>query len=254
VRGRFRRAVHKNVGLTSNVCLFTAILDEDSIWIDQYLGEVERLNLNFAIHFDRCYPETKCRLSNHPLCIGSISQEEDEQEFLETHKQGILDIVNGRKGVRLAVALDIDERFERDAAAKLQELSRTNLVTVSCPVWQLWENESQLRVDPPFTGMYRQRGYNLRAGYRFVFDNYVVNAPSTRRDYRQRVLTKEPLHEKVDLHVLHSGMMTRELRLQHLERWNRIYGKARGRNPYNFWKHICDEENHPAKVIPNPYL
>lgn len=239
---------------TGGMCVFTSVTEEDNHWVGQYLNEMERLNLNFAVHFDRCHPVTKCKMSNHPLCVGVTNQDNDRIEFAETHKQAVFDLVWRSNLFSFALSLDIDETFEASASGKLGTITRTKARTVSLPQVTLWGGADTIRVDEPFRTQHRTRGYNLRAGVRFIFNSPVVNGASVVSPRRVSPLYQMSESARIDLHVLHHGLMTRESRRQHLERWDKIYSKAVGYNPYNFWRHICDEEAHPPTLEPNPYL
>lgn len=231
-------------------CAFTAICEEDSFWVDQYLAEVERLNVPFAVHLDRCGDSTIKALTSHPFCVGSTRADVSGREFNETHKQGVMDVVQCSRSFDWALAWDIDETFAPNAS---EEMERATSLMVDCinVKWvNLWGDHSHIRVDGPFSGGHRCKLYNLHSG-RWAFTNKVVNGPKLFRRGSE-VRGREVRHH--DLVCLHWGMMTRDLREQHKERWDRIYEKAVGKNPYGFWDYALNETDYPPEIIPNPYV
>lgn len=45
--------------MAKEICAFTSICQEDERWVDQYLAEVDRLKMDFCVHFDRCSSSLK---------------------------------------------------------------------------------------------------------------------------------------------------------------------------------------------------
>ena len=231
--------------MTADIGVYTSVCEEDAMWVEQYLDEIERLRLPFAIHLDRCDTWTKDKLRRHRLCIGATVQQDFYTEFNETHKQGAFDIVVGA-GFKWAMAWDIDETYERDAPRKLEEISKLDVDHVDVRWLNLLDDHRHIRIDPPFDSGHRVKFYRLgKIDWRFA--HKITNGPKP-------ISGEEPHLGRYDLVCLHWGMMTKGLRLLHKERWDRIYTKAVGKNPYGFWKMACDEENHPAVVVEHDYL
>ena len=227
-----------------SICAFTAVCEEDRVWIPQYLREVERLGVYFAVHFDRCSYATK-DMAGHRLCAGYTVQDLPNVEFNEMHKQAVLDLVVTR-GFRWALAWDIDETWERHAPEKLSTSTFQHPDAGIVPYdeivvnWvNLWGDPQHVRVDRPSAGS-RVKLLNLHSG-RWLFDHPITNGPKLQR--ARCVVTGE-----VDLTCLHHGMMTPELRALHKARWDRIYSTAlRGdENPYQFWKYMTDDAITPV--------
>lgn len=229
------------------VAAFTCICLEDVQWIPQYLREAERLSMPFAIHLDRCRPGDDAhllRLCKHALCLGTTRQTDKEQEFQETQKQAVLNRLV-RKKVRWAMAWDIDETFERDAPRKLLQLPTMTGVSLRTPFLHLWEDPRHHRSD---VATVRDCFFRLDAGtWRYIYA--AVNGPGLYRRGERIPSTSDDF----DLVRLHWGMMTPALRQQHKERWDRIYQKAVGWNPYQFWAH-CTDPNIPATIEEHDYL
>ncbi len=229
------------------ICAFTAICAEDAGWIPQYLAEVERLNIPFVLHLDRC-PQLAEFFTGHSLCRAVTFQNDPAIEFEERHKQMPLDrVVQG--GFHWALAWDIDETFERKTPAKLPvilaEQRHTDCVDIR---WlNLWGDRQHLRMDSPFDAGHRVKLLNLQDRRCWTFRSPITNGP--------KLQGREAQYVHVDLVCLHHGMMTPALRRLHKERWDRIYSTAlRGDpNPYGFWKTALETEDR-AVLVPNEYL
>lgn len=239
------------------ICAFTSVCQEDlSTWTDKYLEEAERLRIPFAIHFDRCnhldiYRST---LVSHPLCIGYSSQNNESLEFDETHKQWVFDLVVLAKRYSWAMAWDIDETYERKAIAKLAEIEKLEADYVDVKWVNLWNDPRHIRVDGPFSQGHRVKFYNLMSvpqGFKWKFTGKITNGAKLVNSRGTPVSTVGGKH---DLVCLHWGMMTQKLREQHKTRWDRIYTKAVGANPYGFWCYALDEENYPPVIDTHKYL
>ncbi len=226
--------------------VYSSICEEDAVWIDQYLAEVERLGFPFAVNFDRCSEATKDRLRNHRLCTGWTVQDDPAVEFTEQHKQGAFDLLEMQK-FDWALAWDVDETWEREAPAKFATLAEVGVDYYDCPWKNLWDDTAHIRVDGPFSLGHRVKLYRLKQGWRWHFDSPITNGAKHTDPHR------EPTLGELDLTCLHHGMMTHEMREQHKARWDRIYGTAVGRNPYGFWDHALDQTITP-KIITHGYL
>jgi len=238
------------------ITAYTSICEEDAYWIPQYLAEIERLCIPFAIHFDRCTVETKRKLEHHRYCIGKTEQNLPMKWFNEMHKQGIFDTVQ-KSGVSWAVAWDIDETWEKDAPAKLRLVEQSTADYITCKWVNLWNDPQHIRIDGSFGQGHRVKFYNLRSG-RWYFDNAITNGAKL-LDAKGEVIVEEFTGQKIklerlDLVCLHWGMMTLQLRIEHKDRWDRIYGRAVGTNPYGFWDMALNEVDYPPKIEENPYL
>lgn len=228
------------IGVYSSTC------DEDACWAPQYLAEVERLNLAFAMNFDRCSAETKRVFKSHPQCVGFTEHDRPEVEFDERHKQGAFDLLV-EQGFDWSLAWDVDETFERDAPEILQDLGGLEADYVDCPWVNLWGDSEHVRVDGPFAKGHRVKFHRLDTGLKWLWTTKITNGPKC---------TNKPdaVCGKLDLVCLHWGLMTRELRLLHKARWDRIYTTAVGQNPYGFWSLSCDEETYPPTVVKHGYF
>lgn len=241
-----------------NICAYTCICEEDACWVDQYLQEAERLNLPFCILFDRCPDKLKRPFVAHPLCNGFAWQDDLTIEFTEQTKQKVFDLV-ASSGFYWAMAWDIDEVYDRDAPAKLQELSkqRGSEYAYGYVNWvNCWETPDQIRIDGPFAGARRVKFYNLEE-YSWLFDHKITNGakacPLGSKKPFEPTFQKRVSRFYTDLVCLHQGLMTHDLRVQHKARWDRIYTAAVGNNPYGFWDYCLQYEEYPPKIERNPY-
>jgi hypothetical protein len=236
-----------------SIGVFTNLCEEDAGYATQFLAEIERLGFPYAIHFDRCSAETKERLGSHPLCIGRSYQENAAVEYTEQHKQACMDIVQHSEKFDWALHWDIDETWEKDAPAKMAAIDKLQDVDLIDLAWRnLWGDPQHIRMDGGFGTGHRVKFYNLRNGRQWKFDHPITYGCKM-VDYAGNVLNGVGVCQQSDLVCLHWGFMTQELREFHRTRWNRIYGKAVGANPYGFWNFACDESITPI-VVENPYL
>lgn len=239
-----------------SIGVYTSVCEEDACWIPQYLKEVERLNLHFGMHLDRCSTYTKNLIRSHPNCIGTTENilHPKAKEFNDTHKQGVFDLVV-KAGFDWAMAWDIDETYARDTPQRLEEIQKLDYDYIDTKWVNLWGDEFHIRVDGPFSGGHRVKFYNLQSGFHWKFEGPITNGakgfkkPGAPWGGRSVCLGGK-FHQLV---CMHWGMMTEELRLQHKARWDRIYTTAVGNNPYGFWDYSLDSSITPV-IVPNEYL
>lgn len=217
----------------------------------RYLEEAARLHMPFVMHFDRCDMNDSMIFlarSNY-LSKGYTFQPSAHIEFDERHKQQPLDLVRSL-GYGWAMAWDIDEIYEREAPAKIYDILRLDADYVDIIWLNLWNDLQHIRIDGPFGTGHRVKFLNLRKNWAYYHP--VINGP--------RIVAnppgKNPATERSwrsDLVCLHLGMMTQDLRLIHKTRWDRIYTKSVGANPYGFWNYALDP-NYPPIVVEHDYL
>lgn len=223
------------------VCAFTSLVGEDAHWLPQYLAEAERLRMPFVMHFDRCSRATKDAARGSPFCVGSTEQNNPAIEFTEQHKQRAFDKVADHR-FDWAMAWDADEVYERDAPEKLAALEHADADCLDTRWLNLWGDAQHVRVDGKWAEGHRVKLYNLQGGRRWHFDHPITNGA--------KLVGRVALTAKLDLVCLHHGLKTHELRVQHKERWDRIYSKAlRGDpNPYKAWDYALDPSITPIVI------
>ena len=239
---------------------FTPICEPDARWIDQYLAEVERLDVGFGVHFDRCSPETKRRMGSHSNCVAWTYQDDPTLEYTEQHKQVIFDLVCEVAGVVWALHWDADEIWEDEFIAKFLAVKHRleSHLTVS---WaNMWETPDRIRSDDGGPGKLmapapRVKLYRIDDERQWVFDHPVIYGCKEIVDGTKVRKSEGKIRQgATDIVCLHAGLMTHELRLQHAERWDRIYGAAVGENPYKLWHALMDHDLHPPATVPNVWL
>lgn len=237
-----------------SVCAYTAVCEEDSCWIPQYLSEVERLKLPFVMHADRCSRATIELFFRHPYCLDVTYQNNPRIEFEERHKQRPFDVIL-RNGYNWAMAWDIDETYEKGAPAKLLGIQTLDADYVDVNWVNLWNDPEHIRVDGTFGEGHRVKFYNLKTML-WKFDHAITNGAKPVASWNGPIYgAPEAKLVRYDLVCLHWGMMTPELRRLHKERWDRIYSTAlKGDpNPYGFWRHAIETEEQ-AVIVPHNYL
>lgn len=236
------------------VAAFIEICEEDAWLMDQLLAEVERLEMPFGIHLDRCSEGTKKRMKKHRLCVASFEQNDPKKEYTEQHKQVIFDKLSALKKYNWLVQWNADEIWEKDAPAKFPEyLARPEeylyVRWINC-----WGDLQHIRVDSVFGGAVRVKFYNVSGRRRWTFDHPITHGCKLLDRSGKAKAVEEVSSWKGELVCLHTGLMTREAREFRRSRWDRIYTKAVGNNPYGFWEYGLMEEEYPPTIVPNPYL
>lgn len=234
---------------------YTPICEEDAGYIDQYLSEVERLDVPFALYLDRCSPKTKRKITGHRLCLGSVANNDPGKEFSEKDRQGPFDLI-AAAGLRWAVSWDMDETYEKAAPEKLAGyLAGSDAACLAVNVVTLWGDAEHIRTD---IGGPQPKIYDV-SKFTWKFLSGVTNGP--------RAVTPTPIHPRgwqyedclpleqvpvvsIPVVCLHWGLITRELRLFHKARWDRIYSNpgTGGGNPYQSWNMALDEAGYPPVV------
>lgn len=233
---------------------YTPVCQEDEGWVGQYLDEVSRLGVAFAVHFDRCDDTLKKRMTSSWRCIGHTSQDDPDIEYRESCRDPLMKILRFAD-VTLAMLWDIDETWERQALVKLRDLDGYKGFDNAYVHWyNLWDTEGDttthplsIRLDNP-SNPYRLKIHRLDSEVDWVWRGGVVVDPYPKG---REASTLHSFHS--DLVCLHHGLKTRELREQHKARWDRVYGHHLGKNPYTYWDYLLDEVNHPPVLGRNLY-
>lgn len=200
---------------------FIEVCEEDAHHLPVCLAEVTRLGMPFGIHFDRCTDETKALVRSHPLLVAEHSNE--DREYDETHKQGVFDKLSKHNRFKWLVHWNVDEIWEKDAPKKLLEIAQRDEHYLYCRWINTWGDMRHIRTDGPFNTP-RVKFYNV-SNNRWWFAHKIIHGAKM-MDRGMVADEKKIKFAHVDLVCLHHGLMTRALREQHKERWDRIYNKA----------------------------
>lgn len=228
-----------------------SVFDGDQKHFDRFAAELQRLALPFAVNFDHCSKETKQLFQQHPNFLAGHENDDPENHFDESHRQTALKLLIKHK-FDWALSLDVDETLERRAPEMIQELARKKFYDEQNPkrgkvladvidfrVLDLWGDERHYRVDGPFRGSHREKMFNLRSG-EWNYYHPTVHAPKlTETKGRTTALVVKGY----PCHVLHWGIMDKADAQHHTERWNTIYTRKVGGNPYaaGFYSYINDD-------------
>lgn len=234
---------------------FVEVCQEDAWLIPQFVHEVERMDMPFAMHFDKCSDELKDRLRKHPLCVGSVHFDSPGVEYTEKHKQAVFDLLNYQHRWDWLVQWNIDEIWEKDAPAKLKQAAKKHKAADYLLVqWvNCWGDLDHIRVDTLFASAKRVKLYNVQGNRRWGFDHPITHGCKLIDDKTGPRAKTEIKGEHSEVVCLHTGLMTRELRELHKARWDRIYTAAVGNNPLGFWDYCLNETEYPPTVVENPY-
>lgn len=212
-----------------DACAFTPCCQEDAdLFAGQYLREVGRLEVPFAVHLDKCNRETACRFVNHPNCVGIT--ERAGGLFTEKDREEIFRICE-RSGRRWAWNWDVDETY---CCNTVEQLTAVMTRDVDCLLFRyltMW-GKDVVRIDG-LSSNRRQKLFNLKRGLAYGFHSSVTNGPTTRKAVVQQDVD--------DVFCLHWGHMTLELRQRAKRRWDQLYTAEVGYNPYGGWDRILDE-------------
>lgn len=224
-----------------NICAFTSVCGEDERWLEQYLDEIDRLRMPFAMLLDRCPREMYTRVRGCQWCIGTVAQE--GKEFEESDKQKVLDLFQDRGTFDWALAWDIDETWHRDFKHRVEVLDQDKADIFSTPWVNLWNHPKYIRTDGHIGTRRREKFLSLRKRWRWL--DPITNGPYPFLPYGA---APPATIEQIDLPCIHWGFITPELRREHKARWDRIYTAAVGRNPYPIFTEIVDESQVPVLV------
>jgi hypothetical protein len=235
----------KKLGIVLITC------DEDKGHFPRILAEFTRLGFPFAVCFDHCCDETKHLFTTHPCCVGF--HDNTTQQFDERHRQYAFDILLKHDDYDWITYLDTDEVYDRRALELIPQILDYDADLVWCPVLDLWGTGDCymdgvgclgpcMGPDSASTGgkQLRDKFYNLRTGT-WQYRHPDIHAPYfTPRDGSRRAARRK----RSNLYVLHYGLMSREDGAFHEQRWNTIYKKTLGRNPYSngFYTVVANEE------------
>ena len=231
--------LNRELGVLFPVC------DGDERHFDRFLAELTRLGFPFAVHFDHCSAETKRRFKEHPLFLEGHEDDDPNSFFGEDSRQSALDILV-KHGFAWMLSFDVDETLEKNAPEKIRKLLDADAGgydVIEFPLLDLWGDARHYRVDGPFQQSHREKMFRLGIG-RWRYTHATIHAPMCtplHKEHEVRVI-------QPDIFVMHWGIMNMEDVRFHTERWNRVYEKKIGKNPYGFYPYMNDPVGNPPDI------
>lgn len=225
----------KKVGILFSVC------DGDERHFKRFITELERLGFFYAVNFDHCSKKTKRLFQQNFLFLDGYENDDPESHFNEMHRQPALTILQ-REGFDWALSMDVDETLEKFALEKVQEIMQMDVDLVDCQLLDLWGDERHYRIDYTFARSHREKFFNLNSGRtndQLRYYHPTSHAPKFYLDREAKVVKFHPLY------VIHWGIMDQADAEFHTKRWDDIYNKAVGGNPYGFYPYINDPTTVP---------
>lgn len=222
------------LGILFSVC------DSDERHFQRFRDELERLGFPFAVNFDHCSEKTKDFFKSSHFFLEGYENDDPESHFNEMHRQPALTILQ-KAEFDWALSMDVDETLEKFAPQKIEEIMRMDVDLVDCQLLDLWGDERHYRVDGTFARSHREKFFNLnsgRTGEQLRYYHPTSHAPKFFLEREVRVVKFHPLY------VIHWGIMDQADVQFHTKRWDDIYTKAVGGQPYQFYDYIND----PATV------
>lgn len=210
--------------------IFTALCEQDKNWLPQFMKQCEILGYPVSWYADHLSLETLIQLEQWPLTFAIF--EGKAELFSEKSKGKAMDALVGH--FDWAIQMDIDETWEAGAELSLpKELSNhPDGQTAEVPMVTVFKDKDVLyqRLDPYFKDgveSKRCRIYNLK--YQWGFAD-----PITCGAYRYRDGSKLPDYISFPLSIstVHWGYWTHELMEKKKKKWDEVYTKVVGRNPY----------------------
>lgn len=227
------------VGLIFPVC---DGLRGDERHFGRFYAELTRLGFPFVAHFDHCCANTKFRFTSHPLCCGWSSDDDPKSFFDESFRQRALDVLLATKQFTHMIHMDVDETMEKDAPELIMEIARSGVDVAKFRCLDLWGREDderlRYRVDGVFQGSRREKVFKL-VGNRLQYPHPTAHAPNVYVGGKDRSLAKVM---ETDVKILHWGIMNLEEAKFHQQRWDEIYTRKVGNNPYGGYQYYFDAE------------
>jgi hypothetical protein len=209
--------------------IFVCVCERDMEWMPQFMKQAEILDYKVAWFADKLSFSSLVKLEQWPNThyiyenkVGTFSEQSKEIAF------------RGLKGFDWAIQMDIDETWQ-DGAKELIEKALTENpdgYIAECPMITVFKEGETLyrRIDEYFkngTESKRWRIYNLKYEWHWndpiTCGGYVyINGRST------NTFTAFPCEAE----SVHWGYWTHELMEKHKAKWEDVYVKAFGRNPY----------------------
>lgn len=230
--------------MSKRIAIIFSVCDSDRMHFDRFYMELQRLQIPYAVNYDHCDTITKRLFSYGDLFLGAYHNDNPKDFFDETHRQRALDIVN-KHGFDWVLQMDVDETLEPDALVRIYQAlgyaEKNGYDVLDCPLLDLWEDNKHYRVDGPFARSHREKMFFLksRAG-KFEYYHPTSHAPKILKSTYECKLIRTTM-----LYVIHHGIMNKADVEFHTKRWDEIYTRKVGGNPYGFYPYINDPNTVP---------
>lgn len=218
------------VGLIFPVC------DGDERHFARFYAELTRLGFPFVAHFDHCCSNTKFKFQAHPLCTGWSTDDDPKSFFDESFRQQALDVLVATRRFTHMIHMDVDETLERDAPEMILEIARSGVDVAKFRCLDLWGDDLHYRVDGVFAGSRREKVFKL-LGNKLKYPHPTAHAPNVTPEGGKR---GDARVVETDVKILHWGIMNLEDAQFHKDRWDAIYTRKVGSNPYGGYTYYFD--------------
>lgn len=241
--------VDKTLGLMFPVCDGPR---GDEKHFPRFLKEIDRLGLPFAVYFDHCTRETYKLFSSHRLYFDGFDDVDQYSSFDEGSRRYPLNILI-KAGFGHILQMDLDETLERDGPAKLRDVLKNGADVTGFWCLDIWDRpESSLseteepgfwrRIDGPFGAGKREKVFKV-TGNTLRWPAATAHAPDVWPTGKTK---EESVVKMADISVIHWGIRNLADAQFHRERWDRIYTRAVGGNPYQGYEYYFDKATVPA--------
>lgn len=207
------------------------ICEEDSVYVDGLLSELERMRVDVAWLANNCKLETVDKLRAFPRTVSVTNFSGSFHNCLRNYPFEALE-----NGYDWIIQWDADEIWEPKAPRKLRNILK-NQQMIQVRMAHVWEQNGEKFITLDM-GDEKDRIYNTQYKWRYL--QRVVAGPTN--------FDEDLRPSKADIWIIHDGYSTPEKRQFHKERWNRLHGQSVGRNPYGHWNRITDHDFRPTLI------
>jgi hypothetical protein len=227
--------------------IFVCVCDKDMHWFDQFDREAQRIGYPVAYVGDRMSGENVDRIKN---AKSTLSFYLNEDQFSERTKQHGMKSLQ-REKFDWGIQMDIDETFELAAKETLEKSLEQNsdhhIARCSMVTAYLKDGEWMQRVDAQFgvggIESSRERVYNLSHVWVYA-DPVTCGAKLVIKG--KPAETYKPFHSGIT--TVHWGYHSKDLCKEHKEKWEDVFLKTFGRNPYSTYDFLTNEAVVPELI------
>jgi hypothetical protein len=211
--------------------IFLAVCKEDWEWVKQFKKQAEILGYDVAWFADKLNPDQLLELT---LWKNTVFVHDNQtQVFSERSKEYPYRYFK-ENGYDWAIQMDVDETWQEGAKELIEQALEENPdgFVADCPMVTVFKGDVlQQRVDEYFTTgteSSRWRIYNLK--YEWHWNNHITCGAYV---YINGVSNNTFKAFPCKAHSVHWGYWTHELMGKHKEKWDKVYTRVHGFNPYS---------------------